>query len=328
VQQYANRAANLLEVVNDPPSSQVCRKMNRPRLRHSRSEEFDQAQSSVGAGQRSARWSDLAPDPNAAAVLARRAETLRAAWRDPIPDRSVYIVEHCRGKRVLDIGCVAHDVARMSSPSWLHRRIASAADTCLGVDVVEVGVQAMKELGYDAIVHDLGGGPGPLAEESPFDVIVAGELIEHVGSMDMLFETANELLTPAGCLVLTTPNPYAPNRVYAGQRGIVWENVDHILYAFPSGIAELAERHGLVLAEAATTVVPQLIGARQRLKAVKQSIQGRRWLSVGFATHGERIVVRSGSSSPKMPALRPRPSKRFIGETFVYIVRRAGDEVG
>ena len=84
-----------------------------------------------------------------------------------------------------------------------------------------------------------------MAATGPFDVIVAGELIEHVGSIDMLFEVARDLLSPTGEMILTTPNPWAPARVAAGQRGEVWENADHILFAFPSGVAELAERHGL-----------------------------------------------------------------------------------
>ena len=186
------------------------------------------------------RWSDVADDPNDVRALAGRARTLRAAWREPIADRAEFIVERCRGKRVMDLGCVAHDVERMKSPDWLHGRVAAAAASCLGVDVLPEGVARMVEAGYDVVAHDLTQGPGPLADAGPFDVIVAGELIEHVTSLDMLFTAARDLLGPQGELLITTPNPWAPHRVAAGQRGDCWENADHIMFAFPSGIAELA----------------------------------------------------------------------------------------
>jgi 2-polyprenyl-3-methyl-5-hydroxy-6-metoxy-1,4-benzoquinol methylase len=210
-------------------------------MRHSRTRDFQRALTEHDDGV--TRWSDLADDPNDPAALAFRARTLRSAWRDEIVDRGEFIVGRSRGLRVLDIGCVAHDVERMKSSQWLHGRVAAVAATCLGVDVLDEGVAHMKQLGYDAISHDLTEGPGPVAERGPFDVIVAGELIEHVPAMGMLFQAASELLADEGQLIVTTPNPWAPHRVRAGQRGDCWENTDHILFAFPSGMAELADRH-------------------------------------------------------------------------------------
>src|SRR5439155_6187427 len=119
----------------------------------------------------------------------------------------------CRDRKVLDVGCVAHDVERMSAPTWLHGRIAAVAHRCVGVDVLAPGVEEMRCRGYEVALHDLTTGLGPIAAERPFDVIVAGELIEHVEALDMLFSVAGQALGDAGQLVITTPNPYAPERV-------------------------------------------------------------------------------------------------------------------
>lgn len=285
-------------------------------VRHSRSHDFDDALP-LTKGDRVGRWTDVASDPNAAPALAHRAATLRAAWRPPIKDRVRFLEERCRGRRVLDIGCVAHDVARIDSPLWLHGRLAAVAASCIGVDVLAEGASAMRERGFEVVVHDLGDGLGPIAPEGPFDVIVAGELIEHVESIDMLFRTAREALSPGGELLVTTPNPYAPHRVRAAQLGIVWENADHILYAFPSGMAELAERHGLVLAEAAVTDDRQRLGLIGRLKAARRRLRGRHWVNVGYSTIGECRVRRVRSGRVGTHRLR----RRFLGETFVYVVR-------
>lgn len=268
------------------------------------------------------RWSDVAADPNDVRALAGRARTLRAAWREPIADRAQFIVERCRGKRVLDVGCVAHDVKRMESPEWLHGRVAAAASSCVGVDVLPEGVAHMVEAGFDVVTHDLTRGPGPLADVAPFDVIVAGELIEHVPALDMLFTAARDLLGSGGELVITTPNPWAPHRVAAGQRGDCWENADHILFAFPSGIAELAERHGLILSEA-TTTRPESRSRRplELAREARRRLRGTAWLRLGIATRGPERAVRI-EAGPSLPARRGPRGAVFVGETFVYVVRR------
>ena len=158
---------------------------------------------------------------------------------------------------------------------------------------------------------------------APFDVIVAGELIEHVEALNMLFDVASEALAPDGEMIITTPNPYAPHRVRAAQLGIVWENVDHIVYAFPSGIAELAERHGLVLSEAATTDESVRRSLTDRLRAVKRRLRGSQWRNVGYSTWDERSVSQVGFGTVGAIAHGMWwPGRRFLGETFVYVVKR------
>ena len=269
-----------------------------------------------------ARWSDAASDPNDAVALAYRARTLRAAWRSPVADCLEFLIERCRGKSILDIGCVAHDIGRMKSSDWLHGRLAAVAEQCLGLDVLQEGVDEMRRMGFDAVAHDLSLGPGPVADRAPFDVIVAGELIEHLGSIDMLFDSAAALLSPGGSLIITTPNPYAPDRVRAGQRGYVWENADHILYAFPSGIAELAERHGLVLAEAAcTTDARSRRTAKEFLKDLRRWLRGDQWTPLGITSLGAPGVRHISPWRLGRIFDRFNPNPRFLGETFIYVVQ-------
>jgi 2-polyprenyl-3-methyl-5-hydroxy-6-metoxy-1,4-benzoquinol methylase len=297
-------------------------------MRHIRSHEFAAALADGSVPRVPTRWTDVASNPNAAAALALRAEELRAAWRPPIANREAFLEDRCRGRHVLDIGCVAHDLERMRSPRWLHARLAEAADRCIGVDVVADGVRAMQELGYNALAHDLSTGLGALESELPFDVIVAGELIEHIESLDMLLRVASEALAPDGDMILTTPNPYAPHRVRAGQLGIVWENVDHIMYAFPGGIAELASRHGLVLAEAAVTKDRERITALGCLKAIRRGLLGTGWRTVGYTAVGPRRVRRV-MFGPIGRVIRGMawPRRRFLGETFVYVIRQSPGRV-
>ena len=293
-------------------------------VRHNRSAAFDEAlrQPRVDAD----RWHDTTDDPNDARALAFRARTLRSAARPPTPNRVAFLRDRCRDRRILDIGCVAHTIDRMNSPLWLHGQLAEVASSCVGVDVNGLGIRAMQDRGFDAIEHDLQLGPGPLAERAPFDVIVAGEVFEHVVDLGMLFRTATDLLRPGGSLIITTPNPYSPRRIWAGQRGIVFENVDHIAYAFPSGIAEIAERHGMRLTEM-TDVQPGSASLFRRfvrnprstaLQTIR-SLTGASWRDAGFtSTAGQmnHVLVREDRRLG-------RSERRFTGETFIYVVSRA-----
>ncbi len=293
-------------------------------MRHSRAHAFDLALKTSCASGPPPRWTDVASDPNDPAALAIRASVLRAAWRPPIDDRNRFLVERSRGKRVLDIGCVAHDPSRMDTPRWLHRDLAAVAKVCTGVDVLPAGVEAMRDRGFTVELHDLRDGLGPVGQHAPFDTIVAGELIEHVESLGMLFTTARDALTDGGELIVTTPNPYAPHRVRAAQRGVVWENVDHVMYATPSGMAELADRHGMVLSEAGVTDDRPHRGLRESGRWLKRRIRGRQWMTVGFATVGPPAVRRVESSALRNLFRRVTGHRRqFTGETFVYVFRLA-----
>lgn len=277
--------------------------------------------------QPNARWNELSSDPRAPVVLERRAQVLAAAWRPRVADRTRFITNRALGKRVLDIGCVAHDEARMASDDWLHRHIANAASDCLGVDVLAEGVDAMIAAGFDAVVVDLTLNANALAGQPLFQLIVAGELIEHVANLNMLFEVAAKYLTADGELIITTPNPYAPSRVRAGRRGAIWENADHIMYAFPSGIAELAERHGLLLAEATSCNSPRPVrpGPMRWLKrTIKRSHYHRRGFSTTVGVVRPVILDRLDRLDQAIDQLMSRISSghRFTGETAIYVVTR------
>lgn len=164
-----------------------------------------------------------------------------------------YVVSHCRDRRVLDLGCADHQVDAVDD-LWLHKHIVEVARSCLGADVDAGGVAEMQARGYNAVVADITNEADlrSLADRGPFDIVVAGEVIEHLSCPRAVFDAAAAVLPAGGQLLLTSPNPYAPWRARAGLTGRVWENVDHVTYLFPSGVAELASRSGFTLVEFGT----------------------------------------------------------------------------
>lgn len=228
-------------------------------------------------------WSEVAPDPMDPGVIAQRQAFLRAARHAPVPDRVEYLRALASGKRVLDLGVVDHSSNTDRSVHWLHAQLVDVADDVLGIDILAEEVQRLADRGFNVACMDVTTGARP---GGTWDVIVAGELVEHLGSPGGLFEAAAELLAEQGTFILTSPNPYAPWRVFQNLRGRPYENTDHALLLSPWGITELAERSGLRLRSFCG------IGARPvgwKARIVDTAIR-RRWLPFVPETTCESLI--------------------------------------
>jgi len=115
------------------------------------------------------------------------------------------ILKYVAGKKVLDLGCVQHSSNKATRADWLHGIISKYASYCLGVDLLEKEVKKLNELGYNIICADVEKMDLP---EKDFDVIVAGELIEHLANPGLFLENCRNHLKDDGLLIITTPNPF------------------------------------------------------------------------------------------------------------------------
>ena len=100
------------------------------------------------------------------------------------------------GRRVLDLGC--RDGA-------LTRAYAEGNDV-VGVDADRDALAAASELGIETRWADLDE-PLPF-DEASFDVVVAGELLEHLRNPHALVTDVGRVLRPGGTFVASVPNAY------------------------------------------------------------------------------------------------------------------------
>jgi 2-polyprenyl-3-methyl-5-hydroxy-6-metoxy-1,4-benzoquinol methylase len=269
-------------------------------------------------------WRDISDDPNAREVLAFRNGQLASAWRAPVRSRFEVIGPLVDGVRVLDVGCVDHLGEALRDDS-LHGLIRSQAATLVSVDIDEAGIQALQQMGEVAIAADLDtrAGIDAVVATGPFEVIVAGELIEHLTRQASLFDLAAASLAPGGRLVITTPNPFALHRTRSGWRRASWENVDHLAWAFPSGVVELASRSGLVL-EAALTCGANSDGSLGGLlRTWRRGIRRRVSLAARSRTlpskHLKDLELPLGAILGAV--LVGARGSEWLGETAIYVCR-------
>jgi SAM-dependent methyltransferase len=248
-------------------------------------------------------------DPNSIAELKRRQDTLDRAHSPSRTSKDDYILEQCFGRDVIDLGCVGQAV-RAGDPEWLHGRIHEVARRTVGVDIDSVGVERLRSEGYDALYADVSDPPPLDLVARPFDVAIASEIVEHMSCPQHLFSFAHAVLKPGGLLLVTTPNPFAPARIALARRGINRDNVDHAIYAFPAGIAEMSDRTGLMLCQMFTTTLPNYWTLIKRCaRSLESDVRGR-----------ERPIWYLPPA--QLLALLHERKLGWAGETAVYVIRK------
>ena len=183
------------------------------------------------------------------AVGTEREERIR--WRHRLPrthpvDRHDFLVERARGKRVVHVGFVDELMAtKMTQGVWLHGRLAEVADSLVGLDTAEDGVAWANEHGFEAHVVDAQS-PEAVARLGiePADVVIAGEIIEHLDAPGPFLRAMLGLVRRDGELVVTTPNAYRLLNFLAPLSGSELVHPDHTSWQSPRTLRTLLERSG------------------------------------------------------------------------------------
>jgi len=192
------------------------------------------------------RWRELSPNPNDPKVMElRRIAISTARTEKSISDRVSYLCELVRGKSVLDIGIVEHTRDAANSQGWLHGHLKRHAARCLGVDVLEAEVGYLRAQGYDVVLADITQSPLP----EKFDIIIGGEVLEHLDAPGMFVKNCAAMLNPGGRLAITVPNPWYINAIVKScfRRYTFVDSADHVAWYDASTLLELGQRHGFEL---------------------------------------------------------------------------------
>lgn len=155
--------------------------------------------------------------------------------------RSTFIAELAKGKRVLDIGCVNHSLSSRQAKYWLHGILRKNASYLVGMDYEKDQIECLKKEGYNAVYGDA----TDFNLDEKFDLIVAGEIIEHLTSPGKLLECAKRHLLPGGKLILTCPN--ANNVIYFIENcvmGYERDNTDHTCLFTPVTMGVMLQKCG------------------------------------------------------------------------------------
>lgn len=113
------------------------------------------------------------------------------------PDKIKFILETIGSKKkVLDIGC---------NNGFIGEKILKKNNIVFGVDIASLSLEEAKNRGLKVKRIDIEKDDLPYKNES-FDIVILGDIIEHVFNTDQLLRESYRVLKKRGVLILSTPN--------------------------------------------------------------------------------------------------------------------------
>ena len=161
-------------------------------------------------------------------------------------DRVTFLIDAVRGQRVLHVGCVDSGLLqeRLLKGDFLHGRLRGSARELWGLDIDEDGIAKLQALGYSNVVAGSAEDPPVGVPRGYFDIVVAGELIEHVRNAGRFLDAARESLRPGGVLIVTTPNALRCFNWLPALTGRELVHPDHLVWYSPYTLRRAVERAG------------------------------------------------------------------------------------
>jgi SAM-dependent methyltransferase len=164
--------------------------------------------------------------------------------------RTKVILDACRRKKILHLGCVGFtdctpakklEMARSS----LHAILSQGGD-CTGIDLDTETIQELRKAGIfenvlEGNVEQLEKFKGSLPR---FDIVLAGDIIEHISNPGLMLEGIKEFIKDEGRLVVSTPNSFGIAAFLRFLRGSFREGEQHVMCFNPITLRQLLERHG------------------------------------------------------------------------------------
>ena len=197
-----------------------------------------------------------------------------------------------KGRRVLDLGVVQHQRDRFYRDTWLHHAIQSESAEVVGVDVDKEGVEYLTSKGYDVRLGDV----QDLNLNRKFDVVVAGDIIEHLTNLDGFLDSAKHHLEDTGVLALSTPNPFWWRTwVMVAIRGHACPHPEHTCWFCEKTLQQLLSRKGFEVVRVHYGTVYDMSRWTQRLT---------KWLNIllplpaRFRHNTLMVVAKTDSSTP------------------------------
>jgi 2-polyprenyl-3-methyl-5-hydroxy-6-metoxy-1,4-benzoquinol methylase len=208
-----------------------------------------------------------------------------------------FLSHFVRGKDVLDVGCVDHTSTLEATDTWLHKHIVRGASSVVGLDLLESEAAKLRERGYDIRSGDA----CSVSLDRTFDVVVAGEIIEHVDNPAAFVSNMARHLNDQGRLVITTPHVFfvlhfLESIFSSGERR--W-NPEHVSWYCPFTLENLLRRSNLEI---------------ESCYYFTRSRKLRRLLNIfhipcyGFLASSILVIARKSASFPSVPVMHAEMS--------------------
>lgn len=164
-----------------------------------------------------------------------------------VSDRQAFIAELCREKNVLHLGCVDAGLTEeaIKKGNFLQAKIAKVANSVIGVDSDIEGIVFLEkrknyhEKFYSIDIEKINSD----AIKEKIDIVVAGEILEHLSNVGNFLNGVHELLVKNKAkMVITVPNAYSVRHIWFVANGREVVHPTHNCYFSYATLGELMEK--------------------------------------------------------------------------------------
>jgi 2-polyprenyl-3-methyl-5-hydroxy-6-metoxy-1,4-benzoquinol methylase len=228
-------------------------------------------------------------------------------------DRNSFLIERARNKTVLHLGCAdEHAVGlKLRKHAHLHAQLAAVTKELWGVDASGEALSELRLAGFSNLIR---ADVERLDEidalhNQHFDVVIAGELIEHIFNPGLFLKACRRLCSANTELILTTPNALVYSQTLFALLNREAIHPDHTLMWSPATLKNLVVRSGFAVKEVwvyggtpCVQLTPKESGPRMLARlglrcldaVIRQTVvRFRPWLNNGLI-----IVARNKTSEP------------------------------
>lgn len=148
-----------------------------------------------------------------------------------------YILEKCKDKRVLHIGCVDEGLTleRLENGNLLHIKLSKITNELHGLDISREGLKILWKAGYGNLQEiDI---EQPFVIGDRFDIVVISEVLEHLNNPGLALDNLKKLNTQE--FIFSVPSAFLRFN----------EHKDHNFYFTTQSIRTLLEKHGYEIKE-------------------------------------------------------------------------------
>jgi len=188
-----------------------------------------------------------------------------------VADRAEWILERCRGRTVLHVGCTDAPITqtRLRDKTLLHAQLASSSSEVEGIDISDEGLALLRDAGFSDVrkmdaesmrFEDFG---------KRFEVILAGDVMEHMNNPGKFLEGALSTLEQDGELIIGVPSALTFNVLKAWLLRREQVHKDHCFYYSPKTLSCLCRRYGFLPTCLSFTCQPLVAGESRLFGALR-----------------------------------------------------------
>jgi 2-polyprenyl-3-methyl-5-hydroxy-6-metoxy-1,4-benzoquinol methylase len=171
---------------------------------------------------------------------------LQPKWKnrgDSVVERYNVLRPFVQGKSLFDVGCAVG----YKRPFWLHGELSKIASTAVGIDIDQGAVDEISQMHPHVQVQTADARSFSLGQQ--FDIVHAGELIEHIDNFNGFFSSVKQHLLPDGKLLLSTPNADYYTHLLYNLTGGLHVNEEHVCWFCVKTLSTLITRNGFEILE-------------------------------------------------------------------------------